>query len=382
MIQTGDIHKCCGCSVCVSICGYDAIEMTADVMGFSYPNVDSAKCVDCGLCEKICPFQSSSVDVQQLPISSYAVRHKDLSEVETSRSGAAFIAMSDWILEHDGVVFGVGYDKHFSVRHKRAIDKISRNEFKGSKYAQSNMLGIYEDVRKDLRQGQFVLFSGTPCQTAALRAFIPKVLQEKLILVDIICHGVSSPAIWEDYLRYLEKKVGRSILGVDFRDKAIFGWSGLHKESFVFDDGVKRTFQYTYYNDVLIRPSCNVCPYSNLNRPSDITIGDFWGWEKACPTFNADDKGCSLVLVNSEKGQELFNKAVDRLNIIEVPLDMCIQPNLQSPTPENPKRGNFEVDYRDKGFEFVMRHYGEVGIKYHYRRVLRFIVRHIKRLMK
>lgn len=382
MIQTGDVHKCCGCYACTSICGHDAIKMNIDPMGFAYPEVDVDKCVECGLCERVCMFQRDDVIESKRPFSAYAVRHKDLREVETSRSGAAFIALSDWILDKGGAIYGAGYGEHFSIKHKRAVDVRSRNEFKGSKYAQSNMSGVYQDIKTDLKEGRLVLFSGTPCQTAAVKAFVPKVLQESLYLIDIICHGVSSPAVWNDYLLYLENKVSQKLVAVDFRDKAKYGWSGLHKESFVFEDGVKRTFQYTYYNDLLIRPSCNVCPYTNLSRPSDITIGDFWGWQTACPTFNEDDKGCSLVLINSLKGEVLFNTMSDQLQFMEVPLRLCMQPNLLRPTPEHPLRYKFESDYRNKGFKYVMCKYGEVGMKYHYNRLLHLIQRLVKRLMK
>lgn len=382
MIQVGDVHKCCGCSACVSVCRHNAITMQSGVLGFKYPEIDDSKCVDCGLCENVCSFQTRNCKMAARPIKSYAVRHRKIREVETSRSGAAFIALSNLILGNGGVVYGAGYGEHFSVKHKRAINRISRDEFKGSKYAQSCMCGIYEEIKNDLAEGKQVLFSGTPCQTAAVRSYVPTRLHENLFLIDIICHGVSSPEVWDDYLCYLEKKERKSIVKVDFRDKSIFGWSGLHKESFVFNDGIKRTFQYTYYSDLLIRPSCNVCPYSNLNRPSDITIGDFWGWERACPTLNIDDKGCSLVLINSVKGFELFENGLDDLHAIEVPLSQCLQPNLQHPTAENPLRSKFERDYEKRGFEYIMRKYGEVGMKYHCLRIIRFAKRQIKKLVK
>lgn len=382
MIQIGDIHKCCGCYACVSICKHNAINMKLDLMGFAYPEVDVNKCIECGLCEKVCLFQKKNAIETKQPYVAYGVRHKNLLEVETSRSGAAFIALTDWILDNDGVVYGAGYDRHFSVRHKRAINKYERNEFKGSKYAQSNMSGIYQEIKTDLKSGKLVLFSGTPCQTAEVKMFMPKPLQENLFLIDIICHGVSSPAVWNDYLLYLEKKVGKTITSVNFRDKAIFGWSGLHKESFIFEDGVKRTFQYTYYNDLLIRPACNVCPYTNLNRSSDITLGDFWGWERSCPSLNVDDKGCSLVLINTLKGKNLFDVVSEQMAFMEVPLEQCLQPNLQNPTPENPLSIKFLDDYRTKGFKYVMYHYGEVGIKYHCNRFLRLVRRYISKLMK
>lgn len=381
MISTGDIYKCCGCAACYAVCGHNAIVMVQDSLGFLYPEIDPSKCVGCGLCERVCGFKKGRKQVEN-PICAYAARHKNLREIESSRSGAAFIALSDYVLESGGVVYGAGYGPHFSVIHKRAENKPQRNEFKGSKYAQSCMLSIYKSIVDDLKSGKKVMFSGTPCQTAAIYEYVPKTLWQTLFVVDVICHGVSSPRVWDDYLSYLEKKVGKPIKSVNFRDKLQFGWSGLHKESFVFSDNIKRTFQYTYYNDLLIRPSCSACPYASLNRPSDITIGDFWGWKDACPSFNTDDKGCSLVLVNSEKGEILINAVSQELHMVQVPIDKCMQPNLQRPTPESALRSQFELDYTIRGFEFVMYKYGEVGLKYHCLRFIRYAQRQLKRFFK
>lgn len=381
MIKTGDKLRCCGCSACSSICNHGAITMKSDVLGFYYPEIDKSQCVECGLCESVCCFQGKQ-KLEGFPLRSYAVRHIDIKEVTTSRSGAAFIALSDYILEQGGVVYGAGYGLHFVVKHKRAENALERNEFKGSKYAQSSLVEIYDSIKEDLKSGRVVLFSGTPCQTASVQQYMPAKLRDNLFLIDIICHGVSSPAVWDDYLSYLEAKFKTYIVAVNFRDKDVFGWSGLHKESFVFADGTKRTFQYTYYNDLLIRPSCNVCPYANLHRPSDITIGDFWGWEKVCPTMNMDDKGCSLLLINSEKGTGLFEHVTHNLHVLEVPIGQCMQPNMVRPTPEHEKRAQFESDYMSYGFKYVMSKYGEVGLKYHCLRIIRFVKRQIKKIFQ
>ena len=380
MIQTENIHKCCGCSACSSICGHNAIKMHKDDLGFMYPYVIKENCIGCGLCEKVCPFQGEQLPAfLNSPSKAYAVRHKSIKEIETSRSGAIFIALSDWILENGGTVYGAGYGEHFRVMHKRANDKIKRDEFKGSKYAQSDMMSVFQDIKSDLKMGLCVLFSGTPCQVAAVKSYVPMKLHDKLYLIDLICHGVTSPAVWDAYLRYLEKEIGKTIKEVNFRDKKIFGWSGLHKESFVFEDDEKRTFQYTYYSDLIIRPSCNVCPYASLNRTSDITIGDFWGWEKVCPTFNVDDKGCSIVLVNTSKGDGYFETVAERLLYMPVPIDSCLQPNLLSPTQENLLRLQFEKDFKSRGFKYTMKKYGEVGCKFYYRRLVNFVRRVIEK---
>lgn len=242
MINIKTPADCCGCTACASICPHDAITMKPDALGFLYPDVDDSKCIDCGLCEKVCAFNDNydtSLNLDK-PLA-YGARHKDMNEIETSRSGAAFIAISDYILEQGGVVYGAGYTDHFRVVHKRATTKEERNEFKGSKYVQSDMCGVFRQVKKDLRDGLIVLFSGTPCQTSGLNSYVGKKLRENLYLVDIVCHGVPSPFVWRDYLAYLEKKQGSPIVWVNFRDKQKYGWAA-HHETFKFKLGGQNEF--------------------------------------------------------------------------------------------------------------------------------------------
>lgn len=237
MIRIEHPEDCCGCTACASICPHNAISMKPDTLGFLYPEVDTEKCVDCGLCEKVCAFNDNydtSLSLSQPDV--YAARHKDMQEIETSRSGAAFIALSDWVIEHGGIVYGAGYTDHFRVVHKRAVSKEERNEFKGSKYVQSDLTGVFRQVKADLKAGLLVMFSGTPCQTAGLNSYVGKKLRENLYLVDIVCHGVPGPFIWRDYLAYLERKHGDKICWVNFRDKQLYGWTA-HYESFKFVNG-------------------------------------------------------------------------------------------------------------------------------------------------
>lgn len=373
MIEIKNKADCCGCTACASICPQDAITMQPDSMGFLYPVVAKEKCVDCGLCEKVCAFNDNydtSLNLPQ-PIA-YGARHKDMHEVETSRSGAAFIAISDYVLENGGVVYGVGYTDHFRVVHKRAKTKEERNEFKGSKYVQSDLRGVFRQVKKDLKDGLTVLFSGTPCQTAGLNSYIGKKLRENLILVDIICHGVPGPYLWRDYLAYLEKKQGDRICWVNFRDKQEYGWAA-HHETFKFKNGggQKMSFTDLFYKHIMFRESCSKCHFANTKRPSDITLGDFWGWEKTDPNFNKDDKGVSLVLINTEKGRDLFDKVKGRMNVILAELSDCMQNNLQQPTVMHPLSSKFEKDYKKKGFEYVYVHnYSPLSIN---QRIARFI---------
>ena len=387
MIQIHNPADCCGCSACASICRHDAITMQPDALGFLYPIVDAAKCVDCKLCEKVCAFKDDYDKSSNLPLSiAYGARHKDMNEVATSRSGAAFIAMSDHILGQGGVVYGAGYTDHFRVMHKRALTKEQRNEFKGSKYVQSDMGQVFRSVEKDLRDGLYVLFSGTPCQTAGLHSFIGEKLHERLFLVDIVCHGVPSPYIWRDYIVYLEQKKGSQITYVDFREKAQMGWRA-HKEAFRYkcsqeNKDIRSSYTYLFYKHIMFRHSCEVCKYANLQRPSDVTIADFWGWEKTHPTINSDDKGLSLVLCNTNKGAQLFDSVKELMDTFPVDLRNCMQPNLIRPSKIHTLRNQFEQDYVRKGFVYVMKRYGDAGWRYTIEQYIAKVVRAIKRLME
>lgn len=357
MIQIKDKADCCGCTACASICPKDAIAMEPDILGFKYPKVDLGKCIDCGLCEKVCAFNDNydkSLNLKEPEI--YAARHKDMHEIETSRSGAAFIAISDYILENGGIVYGVGYKDHFRVAHKRATTKEERNEFKGSKYVQSDLDGIFRQVKEDLKQGNTVLFSGTPCQTAGLNSYIGKKLRENLVLVDIVCHGVPSPYIWRDYLSYIEKKYKNEVVKVNFRDKSRIGWSG-HIESFIFDNGKKiesKIYTILFQQNIMLRQSCGKCFFTNFKRPSDLTIGDYWGWKKISDNFNADNKGCSLVFINTKKGYEIFLVISKFMHLIHANMNLCIQPNLIKPSIVNPKTKHFVYIYKNKGLKSLI----------------------------
>lgn len=372
MISIKDKTQCCGCTACASICPKDAITMEPDTLGFKYPKVDMDLCINCGLCEKVCAFNDNydkSLNLKEPVI--YAARHKYLREIETSRSGAAFIAISDYILENGGIVYGVGYKDHFRVAHKRATTKEERNEFKGSKYVQSDLDDIFRQVKEDLKQGNTVLFSGTPCQTSGLISYIGKKLRENLVLVDIVCHGVPSPYIWRDYLAYIEKKYKSIVVKVDFRDKSRIGWSG-HIESFLFENGQKvesKIYADLFCKNIMLRPSCGICHYANIKRPSDITIADFWGWQRVNTAINADDKGISLLLLNSQKGFDVFNKIKKDINYIPVQIKDCLQPNLLHPTQLHPNSKRFEKHYLSKDFANL--------IAYNYSKGLNFVLHNL-----
>lgn len=380
MINITDPKDCCGCTACEAVCPKDAITMKPDRLGFKYPEVNLDLCIECGACERVCAFNDHYDTSANLPApEAYAIRHKDMAHLETSRSGGAFVAVSDYILSIGGVVYGAGYTDHFRVAHKRATTPGGRDEFKGSKYVQSDLSGIFRMVKADLKAGLPVMFSGTPCQTAGLLSFIGPRLRENLYVVDIVCHGVPGPYIWRDYIAYIEKKMGAPLVSVDFRDKKHFGWTA-HRESFQTAGKFRpdNTYTYLFYEHIMFRHSCGVCPFTNLKRPSDITLADFWGWQKAVPGFNADDKGVSLVLCNTEKGRALLDRVKDDINVINVDIELCLQPNLRHPSEIDSRRMDFENDYAQRGLNYVIRHYGEPR----FTKVKRQIKNYIKKLIK
>lgn len=367
MINIANKEDCCGCTACASICTHQAITMEPDTLGFLYPKVNLEKCTNCGLCEKVCAFNDNydkSLNLEKPE--SYGARHKNINEVETSRSGAAFIAFSDWILEQNGVVYGVGYKDHLCVVHKRATTKKERNEFKGSKYVQSDLRGIFQQVKQDLKNNKIVLFTGTPCQTSGLNSYIGRKYRKNLFLIDIVCHGVPSPSIWKDYISYYEKKYKKTILSVNFRDKK-YGWDS-HKETFILEDRIKVSPKYhpwstLFCEKIMYRKSCGICHFCNIIRPSDITIADFWGWEKTMTKINLDNMGISLLLINTAKGKELFQNTKSELTTFRARLEDCLQPNLKFPTILNTQSSNFENQYQKYGFEYIIKKYTNVGIK-------------------
>lgn len=365
MIKIEDKSLCCGCTACASICPHNAIRMVPDALGFKYPVVDQEKCVDCGLCEKVCAFNENYDRSMNLPEPlAVAVRHKAEEQVAGSMSGAAFVAMSDIVLEGGGVIYGAAMEGCTGVVHKRAEDASGRDEFRKSKYIQSDLGDIFRKVKEDLAEGRTVMFSGTPCQTAGLASYIGRKYRDNLYLVDIVCHGVPSPAVWKSYVEWNEKRAGAKAVDVLFRDKR-FGWKS-HKETLRLGEKTvhSESFAYMFYKHIMLRESCGVCHYTNLERPSDLTLADLWGWEKACPDFFPDNKGCSLVLCNTVKGKELMETMSDKVYSREVEISDLLQPNMQHPTELNEKRFDFERDYLEKGVGYVMRKYGNRGLRY------------------
>ena len=372
MINVVDKSQCCGCSACLNICPRCAIEMLPDDMGFLYPKVNANKCINCGLCEKVCSF-NPNYDKSYLfpkPIV-YGARNKNKEIVAQSQSGAVFYTIAMKVIEMGGTVYGAGFDSKFQVEHKRAetIDQVQ--EFRGSKYVQSTMNAIMNQVLADLINERLVLFSGTPCQVAGLRSFLKlkRMDVSNLLCLDLVCHGVPAPYIWRDNLVDIEKGKKRKIIKVNFRDKTNYGWHS-HVETYSFSDNTTFSSQhYTkiFYKHLILRQSCSVCYYTNLQRTGDVTICDFWGMKNENPEWDSENKGVSLLMVNTEQGQKILNLIRNDIEYFLCKTEDYIQPNMMHPSEANANRDNFEKDYIRKGFSFVFRKYAVWGIKYRIR---------------
>lgn len=371
MIRIEDKSLCCGCTACQAVCPHDAVAIKPDALGFPYPEVDMELCVDCGLCERVCAFMPDCRRHEPadecLSVEAYAARHDADDVVDGSQSGGVFTALSDVVLSDGGVIYGAAYDGLTGVRHIRVSDAVGRNLLRGSKYVQSDMNRIFRQVMEDLRGGLKVMFTGTPCQVAGLRSYIPERLRENLVLVDFICHGVPSPKVWEDYVGYMSRK-GRVVKAM-FRDKSVAGWKN-HSDSFIYEDGKKRTgdtFRVLFYKNIMLRHNCGRCPYDVTSHQSDVTIGDFWGVEEVLPEMDSKS-GTSLVFCNTEKGRDLLADASKDLSLAPVALDYGFMsrrnPNLVRPSKVYKDRMRFEEEYARRGFPYVAKRWGDLGWRY------------------
>lgn len=287
----------------------------------------------------------------------YAAKHKDEIVRSLSRSGGVFTAISDEILESSGVVYGCILTESFDAVHYRATNKFERDKMRGSKYIQSKLGNTYNLVKKDLDAGKQVLFSGTSCQVAGLKKFLLRPYNN-LFCVDIVCHGVPSPAVWHKYLAYQEMKNKNKIKNVDFRNKVDYGWKA-HIESLKMCDGSRvdsHIFRDLFYEHYILRPSCYKCLYKSIMHPGDITIADYWGIQKAAPEFD-DDKGVSLVLVNNDAAALFFEQIKKRIIWKNTKIEDSLQPPLIAPFQEPYNRKKFWKDYLKNDFEYIVNKY-------------------------
>lgn len=360
-----DLTKhCTGCSACVQICPSKALRMERDAEGFLFPAVDKERCTECGLCSRICPVEHPSYANTAEPRCLAAMASDELRK--ESSSGAVFPVLAEAVLEKGGAVCGAAFRADWSVGHIIVESKKDLEKLKGSKYVQSDMGDCFTQVKVLLEAGRQVLFTGTPCQVAGLNAYLRKDYGN-LQTVDIICHGVPSPGVWEQYLE--ENFDTSSIARISFRNKEK-GWNGesvalamdnasghrIHYQSFsqgTFCRGLSQNF--------ILRRSCGECRFNRLPRQGDLTIGDFWGVRKVKKAWD-DRRGTSIVLENNAKGHTMLEAVSDRFKLlVSTPLKKGIDgnPNIVRPTVPSKDRDLFFKLYASKGASAALRFFSE-----------------------
>lgn len=347
-------HKteCCGCYACLNVCPTHAISMRADNEGFLYPFIDDEKCIHCGQCAKVCQMINLKANSEGSTKKVYACMNLNTEERLKSSSGGIFIQLARYVIEQGGCVFGAAFDDQMVVRHMKAHTLEECKKFMGSKYVQSAIGTTFAEAKRALDHGKMVLFTGTPCQIHGLKLFLKKDY-ENLIAVDIVCHGVPSPLVFETWKKEIENREKGKMWSIQFRNKS-YGWQNYCLQWEL--DEKKQQIPHSkslyikgFLEDLYLRESCYYCFNKEGKFFSDITLGDYWGVEQRDPDMY-DDKGTSVALIHTIKGQQIFEKLTDTLCSKEVDMQYVIQHNscISRPVRINPKRADFFKSFHNQ----------------------------------
>ena len=353
MEQFLDKSKCSGCSACMSICPKGAIEMVEDLDGFKYPVINQDKCINCGLCKKTCPIinTSSSDSINECYV---GFNNDKESLINMASSGSIFELVADYVLDLGGIVVGAAFEnnklKHIAIEEKKDLVSL-----KGSKYVQSDLNNIFKYNINDRK----ILFVGTPCQVAGLKSIVRS---NNLICVDIVCHGVPTPKLFDKYIKYLEDKNNSSVVNYNFRDKKT-GWD-TYSNTIVYKD--KSESQIYYKNDymklflsnIALRESCYDCNFKLGNKYSDITLGDFWGVKNIYPEMY-NKNGVSAIIINTLLGREVFNSILSNVTYKKCNLDDILKCNssLEKSCCLPKNRKDFFEDLNNVSFDVLSKKY-------------------------
>lgn len=326
MINIQNKVECCGCNACGDVCAHHAITFKTDNEGFWYPEVDKDKCTDCHLCEKVCPMLHKTDNVERYAEATvYAAYTKDEAIRLDSTSGGIHSTLALKMFEENAYVGGAVYNPDHTCSQIVTSDEAMLPEIRSSKYLQSSSEGVYTEIRKLLREGKNVFYCGCPCQIHALYNFLGKEYPN-LITCDFICRGVNSPKVFLKYMEMLERQYGSKATKIKFKNKK-WGWHNFSLRV-NFENGqeyCKDRWHDLFFIGYLqsgnfARPSCYECPFKGFPQKADITLADFWGIEKIDHTMD-QDKGTSLVMINSDKGQRLFDAIKDKVKWRQFTMD-------------------------------------------------------------
>lgn len=358
MILVADNVICCGCGACENACPNQAIKLQENKNGFKSPKVYTDKCIECGICEKVCPLKKQANENKEQKV--YAVSNYDKKVLKQSTSGGAFAALAKWIFDKNGLVYGCARNEKMRPAHIEINSMDDLYRLQGSKYVQSEIGNIYKTVKMQLLKGRYVLFSGTPCQCAALRSFLGK-KYEKLFCVELICHGVPSDKMFGEFVSYLEKKLRGKIIDIRFRDKKL-GWGALLKVTYKKSNRKEKVvyfkpeecyyYYYYFYKGLFFREYCYSCKYACEQRESDFTIGDYWGVQRFHPEFETSE-GVSVLIVSGQKALDVMDELDKYMYTIESSLENVMVENGQIIKPS----------YKDSDYEILLERYNSMGTK-------------------
>lgn len=306
-MNINDFDLCMGCRSCANICTRNAISFHENNLGFIMPKVNDS-CIDCSICVNRCIAQNVTEFNEVLE--TYACKNKDYLTENSSSSGGVFLQIAKYIIENNGIVYGCIL-RNLEAVHERADNLEQIAQMQGSKYIESELSIVYENIKYDLEKG-LVLFVGTPCQVDAIKSYLSDSSYRNLITIDLVCHGLPSKTIFYKYCAELETKYKGKIIKYNFRKKSeLYGNQNVYIE---FDNGKKifipnsiDPYYLSFFSDKFLKKSCYTCKYASIHRIGDITIGDFWEHEKYCINLNKE-KNVSLVMLNSKLGIQIFNE--------------------------------------------------------------------------
>ena len=318
MIEIKKKEDCCGCNACGDVCPKGCITFKIDNEGFWYPEVNKETCIDCHLCEKVCPIIEPAKHITRYeePVVFAAYTKDDAIRID-STSGGIHSMLAQAMYKKNAYVGGAIYNEDHTVSHIASNDPKMLDEIRSSKYLQSSMEGQYKEVKKLLQAGEAVFYCGCPCQIQALYKYLKKEY-DNLTTCDFICRGVNSPKVFLKYMDMLERQYGAKATKIKFKAKK-WGW---HNFSMRVNFANGKEYCKDRYHDLFFigylqagnftRPSCYDCHFKGFPQKADITLADFWGIENIDKSMD-QDRGTSLVMVNSDKGMKLFDSIKDNI---------------------------------------------------------------------
>lgn len=354
---------CCGCKACAEICPKHCISMEADDDGFFYPQINQEQCVSCGLCAKVCPVTFKDF-YPNSEVEAYVGAHNNEQVVYESSSGGAFTAICQAVIRQGYTVYGARYTDDLQVIHDCATTEEDCNAFKKSKYILSDTNGCFGKVAQQLKKSEPVLFSGTPCQCAALQKYLEarNVSRDSLITVSILCRGTPSQKVFDIHRKELEEQHGAALTGFTFRSKAsINGKLNARSATLTFSDGTTQTLDATtnaflkaYYSGLFTRSSCGTCRFARMERMTDITLGDAWGINKLYPELDPM-KGVSLIFAATPQGKALVKSLEDTMSLTQLDTDYALK-------SQSIMRGQTRVHYNRSLFFKLLKKHGRMDL--------------------